>query len=85
MHPSLGYEALEKKHLISDASRLVVLQHHERLDGCGYPDGLKGEEIHPYAQIVAISDVYDALTSERCYRKSLSNYRACRKMSKTAS
>lgn len=85
LHPSLGYEALEKKHLISDASRLVVLQHHERLDGSGYPDGLKGEEIHPYAQIVAISDVYDALTSERCYRKSLSNYRACRKMSKTAS
>lgn len=85
LHPSLGYEALEKKHLLSDASRLVVLQHHERLDGSGYPDGLKGEEIHPYAQIVAISDVYDALTSERCYQMSLSNYRACRKMSKTAS
>lgn len=78
LHPSLGYEALEKKHLLSDASRLVVLQHHERLDGSGYPAGLKGDEIHPYAQIVAISDVYDALTSERCYRKSLSNYRACR-------
>ena len=77
-HPSLGYEALEKKHLLSDASRLIVLQHHERLDGSGYPAGLKGDEIHPYALIVAIADVYDALTSERCYRKSLSNYNACK-------
>ena len=69
---------MEKKHLLSDASRLIVLQHHERLDGSGYPAGLKGDEIHPYAQIVAIADVYDALTSERCYRKSLSNYSACK-------
>ena len=70
-HPSLGYEALEKKHLLSDASRLIVLQHHERLDGSGYPAGLKGDEIHPYAQIVAIADVYDAMTSDRCYRRAL--------------
>ena len=43
--------------------------HHERWDGHGYPDGLMGEEIPIYAQIVAIADVYDALTSERCYKK----------------
>ena len=43
--------------------------HHERWDGKGYPDGLKGEEIPISAQVVSIADVYDALTCERCYKK----------------
>jgi hypothetical protein len=47
--------------------------HHERYDGRGYPDGLKGEEIPISAQIVALADVYDALTSERCYKKAFSH------------
>ena len=47
--------------------------HHERWDGRGYPDGLKGEEIPISAQIVALADVYDALTSERCYKKAYSH------------
>ena len=50
--------------------------HHERYDGKGYPDGLKGEEIPISAQIVSVADVYDALTSERCYKKSFSHEKA---------
>ena len=50
--------------------------HHERYDGRGYPDGLKGEEIPVSAQIVSVADVYDALTSERCYKKAFSHEKA---------
>lgn len=50
--------------------------HHERYDGGGYPDGLKGEEIPVSAQVVALADVYDALTSERCYKDAYSHEKA---------
>ena len=49
---------------------------HERWDGCGYPDGLKGDEIPISAQLVSLADVYDALTSERCYKKAFSHEKA---------
>ncbi len=54
----------------------ICLWHHERYDGNGYPDGLKGEEIPISAQIVSIADVYDALTSERCYKKAIPHEKA---------
>ena len=54
-------------------SRDIVLHHHERYDGNGYPDGLVGDEISIGAQAVAIMDVYDALTSERVYKSSISH------------
>ena len=50
--------------------------HHERYDGKGYPDGLKGEEIPIAAQVVSVADVYDALTSERVYKKAYSHEKA---------
>ena len=50
--------------------------HHERYDGKGYPDGLKGEEIPIGAQVVSVADVYDALTSERVYKKAFSHEKA---------
>ena len=45
-----------------------VLQHHERCDGTGYPSALQGSQIHPYARLVAIADIYSAMTSDRVYR-----------------
>ena len=54
----------------------ITRWHHERWDGRGYPDGLKGDEIPISAQLVALADVYDALTSERCYKKAFSHEKA---------
>lgn len=54
----------------------AVLQHHEKMDGTGYPHGIKGDEIHLWARIIAVADVYDALTSGRPYREALSDSRA---------
>jgi len=67
-HTTEGFDMLRTQHDISLLSAHCALQHHERYDGSGYPRGLKGGEIHEYAQIVAIADVYDALTSPRSYR-----------------
>ena len=51
----------------------ICRHHHERWDGKGYPDGLSGNEISIWAQVVSVADVYDALTSERCYKKAFSH------------
>ena len=75
-HTIAGYELLKTNPLLTELSRIISLQHHERLDGSGYPYGLTDKEIHPFAKIVAIADMYDALTAERCYRKSLTNNQA---------
>lgn len=75
-HPQLGFEILRKNPDISLISAHCAYQHHERLDGCGYPRGLQGEQIHPFAQIVAIADVYDALVSDTAYRKAIPVYEA---------
>lgn len=65
---------------ISDTAVLVAAQHHERHDGSGYPAGLKGEEISQLGQMAAIVDVYDALTSDRCYHKGMAPTDALRKI-----
>ncbi len=54
----------------------IARWHHERWDGRGSPDGLKGDEIPISAQLVSLADVYDALTSERCYKKAFSHEKA---------
>ncbi|MCI5639818.1 MAG: HD-GYP domain-containing protein [Lachnospiraceae bacterium] len=66
-HPRRGYLLLESLH-IDDRIKKAALQHHERCDGSGYPDGLVSEQIDDFAKIVAIADIYDALTSARVYR-----------------
>ena len=67
-HVHLGYDYLTKHGRVNPLSRLIVLSHHERNDGSGYPKGLKADAIHTYAKITAIADVFDALTSDRIYR-----------------
>jgi HD-GYP domain-containing protein (c-di-GMP phosphodiesterase class II) len=67
-HPEYGYFELLKISGINERVRQAVLQHHERGDGSGYPGGLRQGEISRFARIIAIADVYDALTSDRCYR-----------------
>ncbi|MCK4257504.1 MAG: HD-GYP domain-containing protein [Halanaerobiales bacterium] len=68
-HSRLGYEHLKDNYFISPLSRAVILSHHEKIDGTGYPKGLKRDEIHDFAKIVAITDVFDSLNSDRVYRK----------------
>lgn len=73
-HAMQGYTILEnvpdiKNEELIRIAKEICRWHHERYDGGGYPDGLRGEEIPISAQIVSIADVYDALTSERCYKK----------------
>jgi len=70
-HPNDGARRILKIKNLPKASILAAIasQHHEHIDGTGYPRGIKGEEMHRYAKITAIADVYDALTSERPYKK----------------
>ncbi|MGC5324258.1 HD-GYP domain-containing protein [Brevibacillus sp. SYSU BS000544] len=68
-HSMNGFNILRKQHDLSLLSAHVALQHHERLDGSGYPQGLKKNQIHEYAQIVGICDVYDSLTTPRPWRR----------------
>jgi len=70
-HPEIGANIVKDMKFLEPA-RDLVRHHHERLDGSGYPDGLRGEEISIGARIVAIADSFDAMTSDRPYRKALS-------------
>lgn len=70
-HTIRGYQIFEKTTAFPTA-KLVARHHHERFDGTGYPDHLKGKEIPENARIVCIADAFDAMSSDRCYRKALS-------------
>lgn len=68
-HSEMGYKMLSKsKGELLKISAIIAHEHHEKYNGRGYPRGLKGDEIHPFAKIVALSDVFDAITSKRCYK-----------------
>ncbi len=68
-HAKAGYETLKKSRMLSTYTSYIALTHHERVDGTGYPLGLKGNDIHDFTKIVTIADVYDAMTSDRVYKK----------------
>ncbi|GAB4072041.1 HD-GYP domain-containing protein [Barrientosiimonas marina] len=75
-HPVYGYRMVEKLPALTQDVKVAVLQHHERLDGSGYPLGLKDQTIHDYARIIAVCDLYHAMTCERSYRERQSPFAA---------
>lgn len=80
LHPGFGYKMItETLRLPEDIAR-PALEHQEMYGGGGYPQGLKGDEIHPYSHVVKIADVYDALTSKRPYKESIPSSKAIRIM-----
>ncbi|MFZ3590524.1 HD-GYP domain-containing protein [Bacillus sp. DJP31] len=74
-HPTHGYKLLQNLPVIREGVKLGVFQHHERIDGSGYPLGIGAEKIHPYGKIIAVADVYHAMTSERSYRTKQSPFK----------
>jgi len=71
-HALFGYQILKEKNEFNDKILLGVLQHHEKLNGRGYPMGVGSEKIHLYARIISVADIYDALVTERPYKKGFS-------------
>jgi len=79
-HPEFGYDILKNTNQLTEECRTIVLHHHERYQGNGYPLGLKGEDIHLYGRICSLADVYDALNSDRPYRNGLGAFSALKVM-----
>lgn len=75
-HPTIGYKYIKEIPFLDKSVSYGVLMHHERLDGSGYPLGLKGEQIHKFAKIIAVADVFDAVNSDRVYNKSKGPFEA---------
>lgn len=71
-HTTRGYNYLKELYHIPGPARIIALQHHERMDGSGYPAGLPGNKISKLAKIIAITDTYDAMTSDKPYKKAVS-------------
>lgn len=74
-HPEKGYESI-KDTILSHVSREIIVHHHEKLDGSGYPHGLDRSSLLVEVQIATVADVFDALTSSRCYQQKRSRYEA---------
>ena len=80
-HPEIGESIIKPirslRHLCD-----IIRHHHEKLDGSGYPDGLKQDQITPLVRITTVADIYDALTTERSYRDRMNKKQACEKLRK---
>ncbi len=79
-HPQIGCEMVTEAGELSEECRTIIMQHHERIDGTGYPMGLEDEEILLSGHICAVADVYDALTSNRSYQGRLTTFQALKYM-----
>lgn len=73
-HTIIGYQILRSITALNEGVKLAALQHHERVDGSGYPNGFDGVQLHPYSKIVAVADIYHAMTLNKVYRKPISPY-----------
>jgi len=82
-HPYQGYKILKETNQLTEECMIIVMQHHERENGSGYPKMLKGDQIHTYGRICCIADVYDALTSDRSYQQKLNTFEALKLMKET--
>jgi len=78
-HPEYGKEVLTSS-TIREGAMLIATQHHERYDGSGYSKGLARDDIHPYARIAAVADVYDAMTSNRVYQNGMAPEEALKRL-----
>lgn len=74
-HPTYSYKMIQNISLLKESTKIAVFQHHERLDGTGYPLGDKSEKINTIAKIIAVADVFHAMTSQRQYRRKESPYK----------
>lgn len=79
-HVEEGYKILGENGIITDEARTITLQHHEKDNGAGYPRGKLGSDIHPYARICRIADIYEALTAERPYHQRRTTFEALKIM-----
>lgn len=79
-HPWTGFKLATESNDLPRGAAQAILQHHEHIDGRGYPRGIDGTSIHEYGLIVAVADVFDALITDRPYRRGFSNYEAIRIM-----
>ncbi|MFC3886289.1 HD-GYP domain-containing protein [Bacillus songklensis] len=79
-HPIYSYQMVKNISTLNHESKLAILQHHERMDGSGYPLKIGQAKIHTFSQILAVADVYHAMTSERVYRKKQSPFKVLEEM-----
>lgn len=82
-HVLFGVNILKENHDLPDKTLELVAQHHEKITGIGYPYGLKSDQIDLFGRISSIVDIYDALTTERSYKKALTPFEALSFLSKT--
>lgn len=83
LHPEVGFNLLNKEGFLTDIAK-IVYQHHERIDGSGYPNGIKGEEICMEAKVIAVADTVEAMNSFRPYREALGIFAAIDEIKKNA-
>jgi HD-GYP domain-containing protein (c-di-GMP phosphodiesterase class II) len=79
-HPIYSYQMVKNISTLNHESKLAILQHHERMDGSGYPFKVGQNKIHPFSRILAVADSYHAMTSERAYRKKQSPFKVLEEM-----